>query len=69
LRENARNLYEDSEFDVGDLFPVLERLELAMGLIHFVGLCWRGVSLNLGKQRGFRKADGSALNLAWKNKL
>jgi len=37
LRKNARNSYsesEESEFDVGDLFPVLERLELVMGLIH-----------------------------------
>jgi condensin-2 complex subunit D3 len=37
LRKNARNSYsesEESEFDVGDLVPVLERLELIMGLIH-----------------------------------
>jgi hypothetical protein len=37
LRKNARNSYsesKESKFDVGDLFPVLERLELVMGLIH-----------------------------------
>ncbi|KAG7996008.1 hypothetical protein I3843_01G139000 [Carya illinoinensis] len=40
LRNTARNSYtdrsdnEEGEFDVRALFPVLERLELAMGLIH-----------------------------------